>query len=128
MAETTKDFMEFVEKNYDHQFRSANYLMAAHGAALLLCLSAIKDVGTNSALKGLGAFIVLFGLGLIASIINYISMSLARSVMLNAARDEKDPNEDTVRFLQGLHMLALGFALGLLGLAILVMIWRFAFL
>jgi hypothetical protein len=72
--------IDFVRQNYEHNLKTANYLIAGHGACLLLALSALKDYTPSGPLKGVGLFILLFGLGLLAAIVNYASLSLGRSV------------------------------------------------
>ena len=72
--------LDFVHKNYEHNLKTANYLLAAHGACLLLALSALKDYSPTGPLNGIGAFIILFGIGLLSAIVNYASLSLGRSV------------------------------------------------
>jgi len=112
--------------NYDHQLKSANYLLAAHGACLVLCLSVLKDYSPTSHFRGIGVFIVLFGIGLLAAIVNYISLSLARGVALNAVMDEIEADEATTGFLLKLHLPALITSIGTLVLAVLIVMVRFA--
>lgn len=57
--------------HYERTVKSANYLLVAHGAGLVGCLSALKDYANVPQLKGLGIFIVLFGVGLLGAIANY---------------------------------------------------------
>jgi len=52
---------------------------------LVGCLSVLKDYATTPQLKGMGSFIVLFGVGLILAIINYVSVGA--TVMAVTGRD-----------------------------------------
>lgn len=118
--------VDFVQRNYDHNLKTANYLIAAHGACLLLALSALKDYTPSGPLKGIGLFILLFGLGLLAAMLNYASLSVSRSVAINAARDGVDSDEATTALLSKVHLSALATSLGTLVVALTVSIWRYA--
>jgi hypothetical protein len=117
MDDLTKD-------HYDNHFKSANYLLAAHAAGLIGCLSVLKDYNSTPQLKGLGVFVVLFGIGLIAAIVNYIAVFLARATVMNVK--DYDPDGPTTKFLMGLHLCALAVALVALIVAIVILIFRFA--
>ena len=45
---------------FEHEAKGANYLLVARGAALVACLSVLKDYDTTPYLKGIGIFIVMF--------------------------------------------------------------------
>jgi hypothetical protein len=62
--------------------RAANSLLIAHGAALLGCLSQLKDYTPDSKLKGIGIFIVSFACGFIVAALAYIDTALGRAKML----------------------------------------------
>lgn len=49
-------------------------LMVANGAALLACLSALKDYAAVPAYKGIGFLIVLFIVGLVSALFGYMCM------------------------------------------------------
>ncbi len=104
--------LDFISGNYEHLLKTANYLLAAHGASLLLCLSVLKDYSAAGNLKGVGTFIVLFGIGLLAAIANYISLSLSRSVAMNAAKAGRNSDRATEGFLTRLHLISLAITLG----------------
>ena len=74
-----------VKDHYESQVRSANYLLVAHAAGLVGCLSVLKDYATTPQLKGMGSFIVLFGVGLICAILNYIGVAF--TVMVATSSD-----------------------------------------
>jgi hypothetical protein len=126
MADDRQLEIDFVQKNYEHNLKTANYLLGAHGACLLLALSALREYSTIGPVKGVGTFIVIFGVGLLAAIANYASLSLARGVAINAARNEAEADETTVKFISRAHLIALSISLLLFILAVLVAMWRFA--
>jgi len=115
MAEDARVISEKARDHYEAQVKSANYLLVAHAAGLVGCLSVLKDYATTPQLKGMGTFIVLFGVGLLGAILNYVS--IAFSVM--AATNRKDDFS-----LSGLwfaiNLTIVGAAGGLIGLALLV--------
>src|ERR1700676_4698446 len=98
---------ELMKDHYDNHLKSANYLFAAHGAGLVGCLSILKDYASTPQLKGIGMFIVLFGVGLVGAILNYIALSFARIVVMNAIMDREGPDKSTATFLTWLHIPAL---------------------
>jgi uncharacterized membrane protein YiaA len=72
--------------HYERTVKSANYLLVAHGAGLVGCLSVIKDYANVPQLKGLGFFIALFGIGLLGAIAYYALATF--SIMFAAAQTE----------------------------------------
>jgi hypothetical protein len=62
--------------------KALNTLMVAHAAGLVACLTLLKDYKDNPALKGLGLFIGLFGLGLVAAIICAVLLMISRTQYL----------------------------------------------
>ncbi|SRR5258708_29323252 len=68
--------MNDLKEHYDGHFRSANYLLAAHSVGLVGSISALKDYNSAPQLKGIGIFVVLFGVGLLGAIGNYTSSRL----------------------------------------------------
>lgn len=91
MAETMKS-------HYEIHFKSANYLIAAHAVGLVGCLTALKDYAATPQLKGVGFSVILFGVGLLASIANYVGTVFSRSVAINAETYGHDPHEPTMKF------------------------------
>jgi hypothetical protein len=55
----------FLKEWFDLEFKAVGYLLAAHAAGMIACLSVLKDYKDNPQLKGIGIFVILFGLGLI---------------------------------------------------------------
>src|SRR5260221_5224387 len=109
-----------IKEHYDGHFRSANYLLAAHAAGLIGCLSVLKDYNSTPQLKGIGTFVVLFGIGLLGAIANYIVLVFSQAT----AKGTND--EATIKFLLPLHFGAVVVALAALGVAIIILIYRFA--
>jgi hypothetical protein len=57
---------------WDVQVKAANYLMIAHAAGLVTCVTLLKDYKDSAQLKGIGLFVGLFGYGLIAAITAFV--------------------------------------------------------
>lgn len=111
---------------YEIHFKNANYLLAAHAAGLVGCFTVLKEYAATPELKGMGTFVVLFGIGLLASISNYIALVFARSHALRPYSRASD--ESTGEFLKRSHLGSVGIALLMLVIAILLMMFRFAHL
>jgi hypothetical protein len=125
MADGKKVIRDDVKDHYESQVRSANYLPVAHAAGLLGCLSVLKDYATTPQLKGMGSFVVLFGVGLICAIINYIG--IAFTVMAGTSQDPI--SRKGTAFVVGITVF--GFACGIAALiflfaAIATIIFRFS--
>jgi hypothetical protein len=116
--------LELVKNHYEIHFKSANYLLAAHAAGLVGCLTVLKDYEATPQLKGMGTFFVLFGVGLLFSISNYIALVFARN---HAHRPYERPSDKlTEKFLKRAHLGSLAIALLMLVMAIFLMMFRFA--
>jgi hypothetical protein len=111
--------MNDLKELYYRHFRTANYLLAAHSVGLVGCISALKDYNSTPQLKGIGIFVVLFGVGLLGAIGNYIALVLSQATA-------KNPDEASVNFLLRVHFGAVGIAVATLVVAIAIMIYRFA--
>src|SRR6516165_626831 len=71
------------EPDRDHQLweiqsKGLNFLLVAHAAGLIACLTVLKDYNTTPQLKGIGAFVWLFGIGLISTIVAISNLSSYR--------------------------------------------------
>jgi hypothetical protein len=119
MADVMKD-------HYEIHFKSANYLLAAHAVGLVGCLTTLKDYAATPQLKGIGIFVVLFGVGLLASIVNYVGHVFGRSIAVNAETYGHEPNEPTTKFLKAVHFISVGVALLMLVVVIIAIMVRFA--
>jgi hypothetical protein len=67
---------------WDVNNKALNTLMVAHAAGLVACLTLLKDYKDNPQLKGLGLFIGLFGLGLVAAVICAVLLLIFRTQYL----------------------------------------------
>jgi hypothetical protein len=114
MAELQKVISDDVKDHYESQIKSANYLLVAHAAGLIGCLSVLKDYATTPQLKGMGIFIILFGIGLLGAILNYVSIAFG---VLIATGGRK---RGSMSYRTAISVTLLGAAGGLAGLALLV--------
>jgi hypothetical protein len=107
----------------------AGLLIGAHAACLGYCIKVLQDYASgNPANKGIGILVIIFGLGLTASLINYAALYFARMVVQNALRDDRDPNDEASRdFLAFTAWYSLLGAGGFLILGPLVFVVRYAF-
>jgi hypothetical protein len=110
--------LKYYHDNYELHFKGANYLMVAHAAGFVGCLSVLKDYAAVPVLKGIGFYIIIFGIGMIASMLYYISLALARSTALNEVMQDKPPHEPTRTFLTIFHFLSISVAILMLLIAI----------
>jgi archaellum biogenesis protein FlaJ (TadC family) len=117
---------DVIKDHYEVHFKNANYLLGAHAAGLVGCLTVLKDYAVTPQLKGMGTLVVLFGVGLLASIINYVALVFSRSVAVNENTYDIDANEPTTKVLMALHLIAIAIALAVLMIAIVLLIIRFA--
>jgi hypothetical protein len=109
------ELIEFMENHYKRHFKAAYYLLFAHGSGLLTCVTGLKEYASTPQLNGVGAFVVLFGLGFLSSIVYYVSVFLARAVVLNALMSDEDPNDSvSAGFLKLLNLIFLTVAIGAL--------------
>jgi hypothetical protein len=74
--------------------KGAALLGAAHGAGLIYSLGFLKDLVTSP--PGTGTFIVIFGIGLISSIVFYIAQSLSKVELMQALINERPPDNSVV--------------------------------
>jgi hypothetical protein len=70
------------EKTFEREYKSANYLLVAHGTGLLACLTLLKDYKDTPYLKGIGTFITLFGLGLVFAATSYSTLDVVRTILM----------------------------------------------
>src|SRR5438045_3153573 len=85
----TKPSREYAKEFHGVVTKAANYLLVANGAGLVATLSVIKDYKDTPQLKGMGIFIALFGIGLIAAIICYISGAYLQVITIRSATISK---------------------------------------
>jgi hypothetical protein len=114
-----------MKDHYDQNLKAANYLFVAHGAGLIGCLSILKDYKTTPELRGIGIFVLLFGIGFIGAILNYIGLHFARILALNAIFDEAEVHAPSRTLVAWIHFIGLGIALLTLLIAVILLIARF---
>jgi hypothetical protein len=56
----------------DEMVKAIQSLMIANGAALVTCLTLLKDYDTATKYKGIGTFIALFGSGFLAAVAAFV--------------------------------------------------------
>ena len=112
--------------NYESHIKGANYLLAAHAAGFVGCFALIKDYATTSQFKGVGFFIVLFGIGLLSGIFYYISLALSRATALNSVMNGREPDDIWKKTLLWVNVPSLVVSVGSLFFAIVAVMIRFA--
>jgi hypothetical protein len=81
--------LQAMKDHYDGLFARVHYLFIAHGAGLVGCLTVLKDYATTPQYRGVGIPTTLFGLGLISTIVTYVTTSISRTLANNAVLDKK---------------------------------------
>jgi hypothetical protein len=84
MADTRDD----EDKLWEVRSKGVNYLVIAHGAALVACLTLVKDIDNTPKLKGLGPVVVLLGVGLMSAIIGLANLYSWRQAQLRGREEE----------------------------------------
>jgi hypothetical protein len=118
----SKEMIEWVRINYDQHFKVANLLLAGHGAAIVGCLSVLKDVDES---EGVGKFIAVFGFGLLAAMLNYIYLEFGRQHALIAARVGQQAEAKKKFRLMIIYTAAMTISIALMVIAILMLIVHF---
>jgi hypothetical protein len=86
-------------------FKVAGLLVAAHGSGLGASITILKDAASTRQFAGIGAFFILFGIGLIASILYYVSVFMTRATVRSALMSDHDPNDEpSASLLKGLNV------------------------
>jgi hypothetical protein len=119
IRESVADMTDILQK-------AANSLLLAHGAAIVTCLTQLKDYGTNPNLKHIGIAIAAFGAGFIVAMIGYIDVGIGRLKLMlgvfNADRAAFVP----MPLMRGVTLMYI--SAGILGLSVLAIVWRFFWL
>ena len=127
MPSEQKDrLLRLFHANYESHFKGANYLFVAHGAGFLGCLALLKDYASTPQYKGVGFFIVTFGIGLISGLLYYVSLAFSRATALNAVMDEEEVNKTWQFFLTAINVPALIISVCALLVAVIALVVRFA--
>src|SRR5690349_20273346 len=74
MPETPFDRKQIIE----FELEAIKYLLVSNAAGLITCITLVKDHKDNSNLHGIGTFVVIFGLGLVAGALAYMSALMER--------------------------------------------------
>jgi hypothetical protein len=125
-SEQKDRLLRLYQANYESLFKGANYLFVAHGAGFLGCLALLKDYASTPQYKGIGFFVIVFGIGLIAGLLYYISLAFSRATALNAVMDEEEVDRAWQLFLTLINVPALVISIGALLVAIVELMARFA--
>jgi hypothetical protein len=86
----------------------------------------LKDYAATPQYKGVGFFLVTFGVGLISALLYYISLAFSRATALNAVMDEAEVNEAWQAFLSWINVPTLVISILALLIAIVALMFRFA--
>jgi hypothetical protein len=122
---TKEAVIQYLKDSQELNFKSANYLFVAHGAGVIGCLSVIKDYASASQLHGIGSLIVIFSVGFLAGVLNYVSLVLSRAVVFGAILDDKPYDGPTAKFLSLVHVISLAASIIALVAALILVIERF---
>lgn len=71
IRESVADMTDLLQK-------AANLLLLAHGAAIVTCLTQLKDYGANPNLRHIGIAIAAFAAGFIVALLAYIDIGIGR--------------------------------------------------
>lgn len=88
-------------------------------------MTIFKDPASALKVGSVSAFTLLFGIGLIASIVYYGSVFMTQAVVKNALMEDKDPNDSPSRgFLVGTNVISIAVAILTLIAGIILVIVR----
>ena len=90
MEDKRLDVLKSMKDHYDHLYSRVHYLLVAHGAGFVGGLTILKEYTSTPQYRGVGLPIALFGVGLIAAIVAYITLSLAQMHAKNSVFDKKE--------------------------------------
>jgi hypothetical protein len=119
------EVLKHMNESHAQHYKIAGLLLAANGGALGTCVTIFKDPASALKVGGVGVFALLFGVGLIASMIYYGSVFMTQAVVNNAIMDDKDPNDSpSMGFLVGLNVASIVTAILTLVIGIILVIVR----
>jgi hypothetical protein len=128
VAKYHTDLLVYLRESRELELKTISYLLVSHAAGLVACVSVLKDYNSVAQLRGLGVFIWIFGLGLIAAIVAFVCHVLNKElVVMRIEDDENLPDEISIsKFFRAVSFLTPQLASGaLLVIAIAVTIYRF---
>lgn len=123
MVDKRLDVLKSMKDHYDHLFSRLHYLFVAHGAGFVGGLTILKDYTSTPQYRGVGLPIALFGIGLLAAILAYITLSLAQMNAKNSVLDKVKPPSMPVFYI---HYAMLAVSIILLFIAVGIIIYRVA--
>jgi hypothetical protein len=115
---------EYEKENFELDTRGINYLIGAHGTGLIGCLALMKDYDTSPNLHGIGLFLSLFILGLIASAIAFIAAGIHRHKILAPYVYEHYAERETPRRMALEYLLPQAASLAFLLIALVALFFR----
>lgn len=118
---------ERLEKDFEHDFKSANYLLVAHGAALLACVTSLKEYSKTPELHGIGIFAAFFAAGFIFAALGYAGTRVARNALVAVALGDKPRYEPPVWMLE-MHIYAMTLSFMILLVTVMALIPKLALL
>lgn len=77
------------KEEWDLLHKGATTLMVANAAGLVTCLTLLKDYNSTPQLKGVGAFIWVFGIGLLAATFAMFGVMAIRPLWLRGRPPER---------------------------------------
>jgi hypothetical protein len=122
-----KELQDFMGAHYERNFKTAYMLLGAHSAALVSCATFLKDYAQTPAYKGIGIFVLIFGIGFICALIHYAGLFMARAVVMNSLQSDEDPNNAaSAGFLKLTVFASMAAAVLLLVAAVGLFVWKIA--
>jgi hypothetical protein len=86
---------DYQKDHWDNHGKSLGYLLTAHGAALIACLTVLKDYSTTPLLKGIGTIVELAAIGLLTGALSYAALTFCRTATIKRARGTSKPHYKT---------------------------------
>jgi hypothetical protein len=126
VADKRFEVLSAMKDHYAHLFSRIHYLFVGNGGAFVLGLTVLKDHAATPQYRGVGIPIALFGLGFLATIVAYATLSFSQMIAKNAALDRKRVEPSMVVFWA--HYGSLAFSLAAFVVALLIIIGRVALL
>jgi hypothetical protein len=106
-------------------YKIAKLLIGAHAVGVTTCVTIFKDPASALKVGNLSAFVLVFGIGLIASVAYYASIFMTQAVVKNAIKDDEDPNDSPSKgFLLAVNIISIGIAVLTFVVGILMVIVR----
>lgn len=105
------EVLKHMGEMHAQHYKIAGWLLGAHTAGLTTCVTIFKDPASAVKVGNISAFALLFGVGLITSIVYYGSIFMTQAVVKNAIMDDEDPNDSPSKgFLLGANIASISVA------------------